>query len=278
MRTPRRRVRISRFRKQKRKRHLRLRQSIFEADCQEQRLAMARRPKVVILTGAGISAESGIRTFRAEDGLWEEHKVDDVATPEGFQRDPRLVQQFYNQRRQQLSSPEISPNAAHYALAELESLLGDNLLLVTQNIDNLHERAGSQRIIHMHGELLKVRCENTGQVIPWQGDITDNDRCTCCQFPSVLRPHIVWFGEMPLEMDRIYQALSEATLFIAIGTSGHVYPAAGFVHEARLQGAHTVELNLVPSQVTSEFAECHYGPASELVPEFISGLLRTLSR
>ncbi|MEB7538740.1 NAD-dependent protein deacylase [Pantoea anthophila] len=275
MRTPRRRIRLARLKKTRRKVHQRFRQRIFERDRQAE-LAAHPLPHVVILTGAGISAESGIRTFRAADGLWEEHHVEDVATPEGFQRDPALVQRFYNARRQQLQQAEIQPNAAHLALAELEQVLGDNLLLVTQNIDNLHERAGNSRVLHMHGELLKVRCVTSGQVIEWSGDITPDDRCTCCQFPSALRPHVVWFGEMPLGMEQIYQALEQADYFIAIGTSGHVYPAAGFVHEARLQGAHTVELNLEPSQVGNEFAERHYGLASEVVPEFVHKLLRGL--
>lgn len=275
MRTPRRRIRLARLKKTRRKVHQRFRQRIFERDRQAE-LAAHPLPHVVILTGAGISAESGIRTFRAADGLWEEHHVEDVATPEGFQRDPALVQRFYNARRQQLQQPEIQPNAAHLALAELEQVLGDNFLLVTQNIDNLHERAGNSRVLHMHGELLKVRCVTSGQVIEWSGDITPDDRCTCCQFPSALRPHVVWFGEMPLGMEQIYQALEQADYFIAIGTSGHVYPAAGFVHEARLQGAHTVELNLEPSQVGNEFAERHYGLASDVVPEFVHKLLRGL--
>ncbi|WP_337021282.1 Sir2 family NAD+-dependent deacetylase [Pantoea anthophila] len=275
MRTPRRRIRLARLKKTRRKVHQRFRQRIFERDRQAE-LAAHPLPHVVILTGAGISAESGIRTFRAADGLWEEHHVEDVATPEGFQRDPALVQRFYNARRQQLQQPEIQPNAAHLALAELEQVLGNNFLLVTQNIDNLHERAGNSRVLHMHGELLKVRCVTSGQVIEWSGDITPDDRCTCCQFPSALRPHVVWFGEMPLGMEQIYQALEQADYFIAIGTSGHVYPAAGFVHEARLQGAHTVELNLEPSQVGNEFAERHYGLASEVVPEFVHKLLRGL--
>ena len=278
MRTPRRRVRIARFRKQNRKRHMRNRQSIFESEWRQQRQVMGRLPKVVVLTGAGISAESGIRTFRAEDGLWEDHKIEEVATPEGFRRNPQQVQQFYNQRRQHLAAAEVAPNAAHMALAQLESKLGDNLLLVTQNVDNLHERAGSQRVLHMHGELLKVRCEKSGQEISWSGDVGELDRCTCCQFPSRLRPHIVWFGEMPLGMETISEAIAEANLFIAIGTSGHVYPAAGFVQEARLHGAHTVELNLAPSEVNSEFAEHHYGLASEVVPAFVSGLLASLAR
>ncbi|MEJ4043559.1 Sir2 family NAD+-dependent deacetylase [Erwinia sp. SLM-02] len=277
MRTPRRRLRLARYKKNRRQVHQRFRQRIFERD-RKIEIASHPLPRVVVLTGAGISAESGIRTFRAADGLWEEHKVEDVATPEGFARDPQRVQAFYNARRSQLKQPEIRPNAAHAALAELEAVLGDHFLLVTQNIDNLHERAGNNNVIHMHGELLKVRCTGSGQVLHWTDDVKPDDRCHCCQFPAVLRPHIVWFGEMPLQMDEIYQALAEADYFVAIGTSGHVYPAAGFVHEARLQGAHTVELNLEPSQVGSEFDEKKYGLASEVVPAWVRGLLGNLGR
>lgn len=267
--------RLSRFRRKKRQLRDRLRQRVFFGEDKTPPQAIDK-PRVVVLTGAGISAESGIKTFRAADGLWEEHRVEDVATPEGFARDPALVQAFYNARRRQLQSAEIAPNAAHLALAKLEEALGDRFLLVTQNIDNLHERAGNRRVIHTHGELLKVRCSWSGQVLEWTGDVTVDDKCHCCQFPAALRPHVVWFGEMPLGMDEIYSGLAEADIFIAIGTSGHVYPAAGFVHEARLHGAHTVELNLEPSQVGSEFAEKHYGLASEVVPEFIDKLLKGL--
>ena len=268
--------RLIRFRKSKQLRQQRLRSRIFHRDTMA--VTKMKKPNVVVLTGAGISAESGIRTFRAADGLWEEHRVEDVATPEGFQRDPQLVQAFYNARRRQLQLPDIAPNAAHRALAELEQVLGDHFLLVTQNIDNLHERAGNRHVIHMHGELLKVRCVQSGQIFEWTGDITENDRCHCCQFPAVLRPHVVWFGEMPLGMDEIYQALDQADYFLSIGTSGHVYPAAGFVHEARLHGARTVEINLEPSQVESQFDEHIYGLASECVPafvgKFIDGLMK----
>lgn len=263
--------RLCRFRKNKRIRHQRFRSSIFHRD--NMAAASLKRPFVVVLTGAGISAESGIRTFRAADGLWEDHNVEDVATPEGYRRDPERVQTFYNARRQQLQQPEIQPNAAHKALAMLEDALGDNFMLVTQNIDNLHERAGNKRVMHMHGELLKVRCTQSGQVFDWPGDLSVNDKCHCCQFPAALRPHIVWFGEMPIGMEEIYQALAKADFFIAIGTSGHVYPAAGFVHEARLGGAFTIELNLEPSQVESEFDEKMYGLASKVVPDFIHAFL-----
>ncbi|ENY72242.1 Sir2 family NAD+-dependent deacetylase [Aeromonas diversa] len=228
---------------------------------------------IVILTGAGISAESGIKTFRASDGLWEEHSVEDVATPEGYARDPALVQRFYNARRAQLQQPSIHPNPAHYALARLERLFPGTVTLVTQNIDNLHESAGSKNLIHMHGELLKARCPQSGQTIEWKGPITESDLCSCCQFPHPLRPHVVWFGEMPIGLDRIYSALARCDLFISIGTSGAVYPAAGFVHEASLSGAHSVELNLEPSEVDSQFDEKHYGLATHLVPAFVDGLL-----
>ncbi|MGI3395997.1 Sir2 family NAD+-dependent deacetylase [Providencia stuartii] len=266
-----------RLKKLKKIKMLRLQRARDRFFYSENRITNMKNVKVVVLTGAGISAESGIQTFRSSDGLWEEHRVEDVATPEGFARDPQLVQRFYNERRRQLQQENIKPNPAHYALAQLEDLLGDNFLLVTQNIDNLHERAGSKRIIHMHGELLKVRCSWSNQVLEWKEDLSTDERCHCCQFPQPLRPHIVWFGEMPLGMDEIYQAIENATLFIAIGTSGHVYPAAGFVHEARLNGAHTVELNLEPSQVESEFEEKHYGLASEVVVDYVKHLIAELT-
>ncbi len=185
------------------------------------------------------------------------------------------MQAFYNARRRQLQSPEIAPNAAHQALARLEAALGDRFVLVTQNIDNLHERAGNRRVIHMHGELLKVRCSWSGQVLEWTGDVTAEDKCHCCQFPAPLRPHVVWFGEMPLGMDDIYSALADADIFIAIGTSGHVYPAAGFVHEARLQGR--IPWNLTSSPAGRQrICRKHYGLASEVVPAFVDRLLKDL--
>ncbi len=266
--------RLSRFRKNKRRLRERLRQRIFFRD--RMMPEAMDKPRVVVLTGAGISAESGIQTFRAADGLWEEHRVEDVATPEGFARDPALVQAFYNARRRQLQQPEIAPNAAHLALAKLEEALGDRFLLVTQNIDNLHERAGNHNIIHMHGELLKVRCAWSGQVLEWKEDVLDEDRCHCCQFLRVCVPMWSGLAKCRWEWMRSHSALAMADVFIAIGTSGHVYPAAGFVHEARLQGAHTVELNLEPSQVGSEFEEKHYGLASEVVPAFVDKLLKGL--
>lgn len=227
---------------------------------------------LVVLTGAGISAESGLRTFRDANGLWEDHPIEDVATPEGFARDPALVHRFYNQRRAQLTDPAILPNAAHRALAQLESTFPGAYLLVTQNVDNLHERAGSHRVVHMHGELVNVRCLQTGYVYPVTGPITPKDRCVCCGLPGQLRPDIVWFGEMPMQMNRIYQALSHCDLFIAIGTSGHVYPAAGFVEVANASGAHSVEINLEPSRQESHFHEHRYGLASEAVPAYLKTL------
>ncbi|KGQ70676.1 NAD-dependent deacetylase [Chelonobacter oris] len=238
---------------------------------------MAKRtlPNIVILTGAGISAESGIRTFRAADGLWENHRIEDVATPEGFRRNPELVRQFYNQRRRQLQQAEIQPNAAHYALAELERFFGENVLLVTQNVDNLHERAGSKNLIHLHGELLKVRCVHCGSVVRWHSDITANDYCKTCG--GGLRPHIVWFGEMPFETERIYTALQQCDYFLSIGTSGNVYPAAGFVEEANFADAVTVELNLEPSKSGTAFKETDYGPASQVVPAYCRKLIGLVS-
>jgi len=228
---------------------------------------------IVILTGAGISAESGIQTFRAQDGLWENHRIEDVATPEGFHRDPELVLDFYNQRRQKLNHTSILPNDAHRALGKLEQCLDGKVTVITQNIDNLHERGGSKNIIHMHGELLKARCSESNQVVECNHDINLDDLCHCCQIPAQMRPHIVWFGEMPLRMGDIYAAIEEADLFISIGTSGVVYPAAGFVHDARMHGAHTIEINLEPSAVESEFEEKRYGKASVEVPRLVDELL-----
>lgn len=228
---------------------------------------------IVILTGAGISAESGIQTFRASDGLWEEHRVEDVATPEGFVANRGLVQRFYNERRASLKKDNIRPNRAHEALAKLEKEFSGEFLLVTQNIDDLHERAGSKKLIHMHGELLKMRCEFTEQVFDISSDITLDRQCECCGKAGRLRPHVVWFGEMPLQMTQIYEALARCDLFLSIGTSGNVYPAAGFVQEANMAGAHSIEINLEPSAVESSFHEHIYGKAGEVLPEFVDHLL-----
>lgn len=233
----------------------------------------AARPKrTVILTGAGISRESGLHTFRDADGIWAKVRLEDVATPEAFRRRPAYVQAFYNERRRGLLEPGIVPNQAHLALAALEARWVDRVLLVTQNIDDLHERAGSRRVIHMHGELLKSRCQHCETVADCRTDLTGESRCGTCGRAGV-RPHVVWFGEIPLEMDQIYSAIAECELFISIGTSGNVYPAAGFVSSARMAGAHTVELNLEPSEGVTLFDQCIHGPATQVVPAFVRELL-----
>ena len=225
---------------------------------------------IVVLTGAGISAESGIPTFRAQDGLWEEYPIEDVATPEGFERNPALVHDFYNQRRRKLQQSGVQPNAAHVALAEFEQNFGGEFLLVTQNIDDLHERAGSRKLRHMHGEMLKVRCQYSDEVFDNHEDIFPETSCSCCDRQGALRPHVVWFGEMPFFMEEIEQTLANCELFVAIGTSGNVTPASGFYRRARGAGAETVELNL---EITgSHFDRGDYGPATEVVPKFFNGL------
>jgi len=229
--------------------------------------------RIVVLTGAGISAESGIRTFRARDGLWEEHRIEDVATPEAFARHPALVQRFYNLRRAQLQDPAVRPNAAHAALARLEREYPGEVLVVTQNVDDLHERAGTRNLIHMHGELLSMFCTQSGRRFRVGGDISPGQRCECCRATGTLRPDIVWFGEMPYAMERIHQALTACTLFLSIGTSGNVYPAAGFVRQAALGGARTVEINLEPTLARGAFDEHLYGPAGQLLPAFVEQLL-----
>jgi NAD-dependent deacetylase len=228
---------------------------------------------IVILTGAGISAESGIQTFRAADGLWENHRVEDVASPEGYERNPGLVQRFYNERRRQLLSNAVQPNAAHRALAKLEAEFPGDVTLVTQNIDDLHERGGSKKVIHMHGELLKMFCTRSKQVFSIRDDIGHHHRCECCQQAGTLRPDIVWFGEIPCHMEAIGDALARCDLFISIGTSGNVYPAAGFVSMANQVGAHTVEINLEPSRVQSRFKEKIYGKAGDVLPKYMERLL-----
>jgi len=227
---------------------------------------------IVILTGAGISAESGIDTFRSAGGLWEQHKVEDVATPEGFDRDPDLVLGFYDARRAALAS--VAPNAAHGALARLEAGFSGEVLLITQNVDDLHERGGSKQVLHMHGELKSALCQSCEMRSGWDAPMLDRPRCPICQAQS-LRPDVVWFGEMPYQMDRIYAALNTCDLFVSIGTSGAVYPAAGFVQEARDAGAATLELNLEPSEGSHFFAESRHGRASELVPAWVEEVLDT---
>ena len=228
---------------------------------------------IVILTGAGISAESGIRTFRASDGLWENHAIDDVATPEGFARNPELVLDFYNKRRQQLLQPKTTPNKAHYALAQLEAEYDEEVIVITQNIDNLHERAGSVNVIHMHGELLKRHCTACNAITDILQDMQRTDLCPHCQQPS-LRPHIVWFGEMPLAMDTIYSYLEHCAIFSAIGTSGRVYPAAGFAQTARQSGAICYQLNIEPIE-SPWFEHNLYGKATETVVSWVNQTLRT---
>ncbi|MEO5715107.1 MAG: NAD-dependent deacylase [Luteolibacter sp.] len=227
--------------------------------------------KIVILTGAGISAESGLKTFRDGDGLWEGHRVEDVATPQAFGRNAKLVHDFYNQRRRQLA--EVKPNAAHTALARLEEHFGHDFLIVTQNVDDLHERAGSQRLLHLHGELLKKRCEWCGVVSECHEDLQVSDRCTSCNRAGGMRPDIVWFGEMPYHLDEIQTALENADRFIAIGTSAVVYPAATFFMTAALGGAHTIEVNLAATDKSSLFHERMEGAATEVVPRLVEQLI-----
>ena len=222
--------------------------------------------RVVVLTGAGISAESGVPTFRDADGLWEGHRVEDVATPEAFAAQPDVVHRFYDDRRAALA--DVGPNAAHVALARLEQHLGDDLLIVTQNIDDLHERAGSVRVLHMHGELRSALCSDCGGRVPWAEALGHLPPCPACGSGG-LRPDVVWFGEIPYEMDRISGAIDAADLFVSIGTSGAVYPAAGFVQYAARRGIDTLELNLLPSEGTHLFDRARHGPATQLVPAWV---------
>jgi NAD-dependent deacetylase len=229
--------------------------------------------KIVILTGAGLSAESGLHTFRDKDGIWAKYDYRDVATPEGFARNPSLVLDFYNERRRQNAG--VKPNAGHLALAHLEASYPGHVLTVTQNIDPLHEMAGTKKLIHMHGEIAKALCPACGARHGiGTADISLEMACPACGRTGTLRPDVVWFGEMPYRMEEIFGALSECGLFISVGTSGTVYPAANFVREAASAGAHTVELNLEPSQGASFFAEAIHGPATEVVPAFVGRLLK----
>ncbi|PJI88654.1 NAD-dependent deacylase [Sphingomonas koreensis] len=225
---------------------------------------------IVILTGAGVSAESGVATFRGPGGLWEGHRVEDVCTPQALAHDPVLVHRFYDERRAKLAT--VAPNAAHHALARLDAQWPGELLLVTQNVDDLHERAGSKRLIHMHGELNAALCAECDARKPWTDTLPPRTRCATCGAPS-LRPDIVFFGEMPYHMDAIDAAIARADLFVSIGTSGAVYPAAGFVRTARYHGADTLELNLDRSEGSAWFGESRLGPAGTLVPEWVDSLL-----
>lgn len=225
---------------------------------------------IVILTGAGVSAESGVATFRGPGGLWEGHRVEDVCTPEALAHDPVLVHRFYDERRAKLAT--VVPNAAHHALARLDAQWPGELLLVTQNVDDLHERAGSKRLIHMHGELNSALCAECDARAAWTDSLPPRTRCAICAAPS-LRPDIVFFGEMPYRMEAIDAAIARADLFVSIGTSGAVYPAAGFVRTARYHGADTLELNLDRSEGSAWFGESRLGPAGTLVPEWVDSLL-----
>jgi NAD-dependent deacetylase len=228
--------------------------------------------RIVVLTGAGISKESGLDTFRDADGLWAAVDLEDVATPDAFRRNPAFVHDFHNGLRARL--PACEPNAAHRALAHLERVWPGEVLVVTQNVDDLHERAGTRNLVHMHGELLKVRCEACESVRPEAGAVGPESVCGACGLAGSLRPHVVWFYEMPMEMERIQQALDACDLFLSIGTSGNVYPAAGFVAEVRRAGrAHTVELNLEPSEGSALFAETVHGPAGTVVPAYVERLI-----
>ncbi len=229
--------------------------------------------RIVILTGAGLSAESGLSTFRDKDGIWSKVRIEDVATPEAFARDPERVLAFYNARR--IGARDVRPNAAHEALARLEAEYSGEVLTVTQNIDPLHEWAGTKNLIHMHGEILKKLCMHCGARTPWEGaDLSVDMACEQCGNRGGVRPDVVWFGEMPYQMEKIYTELGRCDLFLSIGTSGNVYPAAGFVAEAGSAGAHTVELNLEPSEVISRFDEAIHGKATEVVPAFVDRLLK----
>jgi len=233
---------------------------------------MTRYNHIVVLTGAGLSAESGLHTFRDKDGIWARHDYREVATPEGYHRNPVLVLNFYNERRRQ--NAHVKPNAAHDALARLEAEYPGQVLVVTQNIDPLHEMAGSRNLIHMHGEIQKALCGACGRRHPiGHNDLTLETVCPTCAEAGYMRPDVVWFGEMPYDMERIYDALGACDLFLSIGTSGTVYPTAGFVLEARQGGAHTVELNLEPSEGISGFHEAIHGRATEVVPGYVERLL-----
>ncbi len=229
---------------------------------------------IVVLTGAGISVESGLRAFRGPDGLWEGHRIEDVCSPQGFSRDPDLVYDFYNARRRQLQEFDVQPNAAHLAVAKYEHEHPNGFLLITQNVDNLHERAGSKQMLHLHGELLSARCIDTGRTYPWRGDI---DRFTPHpenpELKGRLRPDIVWFGEMPMHMSRAESALKKCDLFVAIGTSGNVYPAAGFVSQTP-KSCRRVEINFADTEVSSSFDERLTGLATETVPAFFESLVQ----
>ena len=228
---------------------------------------------IVILTGAGISAESGIKTFRGQGGLWEGHTIEEVATLQGFIRNPNLVHHFYNERRKALNHPSIKPNKAHFALSKLQKEWKGEVCVITQNVDNLHERAKQEGVIHMHGELLKISCLHCENIFEWKKNTNTALSCPECSKIKSLRPHIVWFGETPFEIKVIDEKLAKASLFISIGTSGNVYPAAGFVEQALLAGAQTIEINLQPSINQKLFQKTIYGKATKMIPLFVEQLL-----
>jgi NAD-dependent deacetylase len=232
--------------------------------------------RIVILTGAGISKESGLDTFRDAGGIWSQVRVEDVATPEAFARDPERVRAFYNMRRRRHHGLEFAPNAAHAALVKLEQMWPGEVIIITQNVDELHDRAGSKNLIHMHGVIANIRCNYCGHAERSAEDISADIFCAACKRVGGARPDVVWFGETPLELDRIADVLSDCDLFISIGTSGNVYPAAGFVSAVRRNGTHTTELNLEPSEGARVFAEAHYGPATEVVPAYVEAVLKAL--
>lgn len=234
---------------------------------------MAIRGHIAILTGAGISAESGVPTFRGTEGLWENRRIEDVASPEAFRHNPQQVHAFYNARRKQLLEAGVRPNRAHLALADLERKLLGKVTIITQNIDPLHELAGSQNVIHMHGELLKAHCSHCGAIAACAVDLSINDECARCGARGTLRPHVVWFGESPYRLDEIHTCLAGCRLYAAIGTSGVVYPAAGFVALAKNAGAHTVEINIQKTPVTDLFDRSIQGRATAVVPPFVASLL-----
>ncbi len=236
---------------------------------------MAHKRNIVILTGAGISRESGLETFRDSEGIWSKESLENVATPEGFATDPDRVHAFYNARRRQMLSQDVQPNAAHRALASLEAAWPGNFLLVTQNIDDLHERGGSRQVIHMHGELLKAWCSRCRAVFECRGDIGRETPCEFCGEAGWTRPQVVWFGEVPLELDRIFDAVADCDLYVAIGTSGQVQPASGLVSEASRNGAQTVELNLEETSGSALFDRHATGPATEVVPPFVDQILKS---
>ena len=225
---------------------------------------------ITVLSGAGLSAESGLGTFRDKDGLWTKYDLAEVATPEGFSADPEKVHSFYNARRK--NSADAGHNAAHEALAQLKSAFGQRLTLVTQNVDTLLEAAGARGVLHMHGVLDRAKCTSCGHRFPALLVMSPQDPCPSCSSPTT-RPDIVWFGEYPEHMDEIEQALSRCDVFVAIGTSGQVYPAAGFVDLARESGAQTLEINLEPSDISHRFHDARYGPATEVVPNWVNELI-----